>query len=88
MMIEREFVSGKVSLVPYVNGEAYYDSRYTKISRVRLIGGTTVSLGGPLALEANITYQNDVHYTTPHLFAFNAILHVFLQRNTQAKSPN
>jgi hypothetical protein len=80
MMIEREFVSSKSSFVPYVSAEAYYDSRYSKINRIRLIGGTTISRGGPLALEGNITYQNDINYSTPNMFALNVILHVFLKR--------
>ena len=80
MMIEREFVSGQSSFVPFVSAEAYYDSRYSKINRIRLIGGTTISRGGPFALEGNITYQNDINYSTPNMYALNVILHVFLKR--------
>ncbi len=57
VMLERELTAGRTSLVPYVNGEGYYDSRYESWNRVRLIAGTSVSWSRWVALEGNGTYQ-------------------------------
>jgi len=85
IMLEKEFQAGKSSIVPYVNAEPYWDSRYSEFNRVRAIGGATVSLGPRLAYEANVTYQHDTHYDTVNMWALNIILHVFFERKTQAK---
>ena len=37
-MVEKEFKVGHTSIVPYVNIEPYYDSRYAIVNHVRLIG--------------------------------------------------
>jgi len=84
MMLEKEYDCRRSTIVPYVNAEFYYDSRYTTVNRVRLIAGTTVSWGPRLAYEGNITYQYDSHYDTVNLFALNIILHVFFE-TTRAK---
>ena len=76
-MLEKEYTSGNSSLVPYVNVEPYWDSRYKTFNRVRAIGGATVNWGPRFAYEANITYQYDEHYDTANLWALNIILHVF-----------
>lgn len=78
-MIEKEFIDGNFSAVPYLNAELYWDSRYSTINRVRLAGGTTISLGPTFAIEGNITYQYDSHYNTQNLYALNLILHVFFE---------
>jgi len=78
-MVEREFASGSSSLVPYVNVEVYWDSRYLTFNRVRLIGGATVVWGPRFAYEGNITYQHDAEYATTNLYAVNIILHVFFE---------
>lgn len=80
-MLEREYTTGNWSFVPYFNVEPYWDSRYSTISRVRWIGGTTVSWGPHFAVEGNITYQYDEHYTTRNLYAFNLIMHVYFESN-------
>jgi hypothetical protein len=77
VMLEREFGAGRVSLVPYVNGEAYYDSRYDTVNRVRLIAGSSVAWWRRTALEVNGTYQYDSHSSTKEILALNVILHVF-----------
>lgn len=79
LMIEREWVMGKVSLVPYVNVEPYYDSRYETINRVRYIGGATVSFSPLFAIEGNITYQHDSRSSVTDLYALNMIVHVFFE---------
>jgi len=77
LMIEREFLAGRVSIVPYVNVEPYYDSRYDFVNRVRLIGGATVAWKTFFAIETNFTYQNDTKASVTNTYALNAILHVF-----------
>jgi hypothetical protein len=77
VMLEKDFTVGRSSIVPYVNVEPYWDSRYSTVSRVRAIAGGTVIWGSRLAYEANLTYQYDSHYNTPNVYAINGILHVF-----------
>lgn len=79
MMVEKEYTAGRSSIIPYVNAEPYWDSRYSTVNRIRLIGGATVAWGPRLAYEANITYQYDSHYDTANLYAFNIILHVYFE---------
>jgi hypothetical protein len=79
VMVEKEYTDGNFSVVPYVNVEPYWDSRYSTFNRVRLIGGATLSWVPTLAFEGNITYQYDAHYTTKNLYALNLILHVFFE---------
>ena len=78
-MVEKEFLAGKTSIVPYVNVEAYYDSRYDTVNRVRLIGGATVALAKWTALEANVTYQHDTRSSATNLWALNVILHLLFE---------
>jgi hypothetical protein len=79
-MLEKEFNTEKSSIVPYVNVEPYWDSRYSKVIRARVVGGATVSRGSHFALESNLTYQYDQTYGTENLYALNIILHVFLEK--------
>lgn len=79
-MLEKEFKTEKSSIVPYVNVEPYWDSRYSKVIRARVIGGATISRGSRFALESNLTYQYDETYATENLYALNIILHVFLEK--------
>jgi hypothetical protein len=80
VMLEKEYKAGKGTIVPYVNAEPYWDSRYSTINRVRIIGGATLAGGSRFAYEGNLTYQYDDHYNTTNLFALNIILHVFFER--------
>jgi hypothetical protein len=77
VMLEKEFMAGRASLVPYVNAEAYYDSRFDTVNRVRLIVGDSVAWSPRTALETNVTYQYDSHSSTKEVLALNVILHVF-----------
>jgi len=77
LMLEKEFGAGRVSLVPYVNVEPYYDSRYDTVNRVRLIAGSSVAWSPRAAVEVNGTYQYDSHSSTKEILALNAILHLF-----------
>ena len=78
LMLERECAAGRLSFVPYVNGEAYYDSRYEVWNRYRLIAGGSLSRGPHVALEGNVTYQYDSKSSTKEILAVNVILHLFL----------
>jgi hypothetical protein len=87
LMAEKEFKAGRSSIVPYINAEPFWDSRYLEISRVRLIGGGTIAWGSRFAYEANLTYQYDENYSTANLYALNLILHVYFERkHTDKKS--
>ena len=79
LQAEKEYQIGRTSLVPYVNVEPYYDSRYDTVNRVRLIPGVTVAWTPRLALEGNMTYQYDSRSSTKHLEALNVILHVYFE---------
>lgn len=79
LMVEREWQVKKVSLVPYVNIEPYYDSRYETINRVRYIGGISLSWTPRIAIEGNITYQHDSRSSVTNLYALNIILHVYFE---------
>jgi Protein of unknown function (DUF2490) len=77
LMVEKEFGAGRLSLVPYVNVEPYYDSRYDTVNRVRLIAGSSIAWASRTALEVNGTYQYDSRSSTKEILALNAILHLF-----------
>jgi hypothetical protein len=81
LMVEKEFKSGDSSIVPYINIEPYWDSRYSKIVKNRLIGGVTTTWRERYAIEGNLTYQYDETYTTENLYAVNLILHIFLEKS-------
>jgi hypothetical protein len=77
LMLEKELRAGRASLVPYVNVEAYYDSRFDTVNRFRLIAGDSVSWSPRTAIETNVTYQYDSRASTKEILALNVILHVF-----------
>jgi hypothetical protein len=79
LMIEKELTSGNCSMVPYINAEPYWDSRYSAFTRLRVICGTSLSWGPRFAFEGNLTYQRDNHYDTSNLYAINIILHVYFE---------
>ena len=79
VMLEKEYKMGTGSIVPYVNAEPFWDSRYSTFSRVRVIGGATLGWGSRFAYEGNVTYQYDENYSTANMYALNIILHVFFE---------
>ncbi len=83
---EREFISGKTSIIPFISVEPFYDSRFNTINRVRAIGGTTISWRQRFAFEGNITYQYDSKASPGNLLAFNAILHLYFESKKVRKS--
>ena len=80
IMLEKEYTAGRSSIVPYINAEPFWDSRYLTFSRIRVISGATIAWGTRFAYEGNITYQYDENYNTANLYAFNVILHMFFER--------
>ncbi|HRI79810.1 MAG TPA: hypothetical protein PLR06_09780, partial [Cyclobacteriaceae bacterium] len=87
IMIEKELKLGGSDIVPYVNIEPFWDSRYSKVVKTRIIGGATFSHGPLVAFEGNLTYQYDETYATNNLYAFNLILHLFFERR-HTKNPD
>lgn len=79
LMVEKEYMAGRTSIVPYGNVEFYYDSRYSVVNRIRAIGGAMVSLSRYFGLEGNLTYQHDSRSSVTNVWAVNAILHLFLE---------
>jgi hypothetical protein len=87
-MVEKEFLTGKTSIIPYINVEPFYDSRYNSFNRVRAIGGSTITWNQRFALEGNITYQYDSKASKQNLLAINAILHLYFESKKVKKSEN
>jgi hypothetical protein len=85
VMIEKEYKFKKVSLVPYSNAEAYYDSRYNTVNRFRLIAGSSFSWSRYYALETNYTYQHDTRSSVTNLHALNLILNIYFQSKSSLK---
>lgn len=85
VMYEKEYQAGKSSIVPYLSAEPFWDSRYEKINRIRLIGGATIARGHIFAFESNVTYQYDAESTIENIYALNIIMHVFFERRSKSK---
>jgi hypothetical protein len=79
VMVEKEFLKNKTSLIPYISVEPFWDSRYDSFNRVRIIGGTTVSWRSRYSLEGNITYQYDSKLSSTNTVAFNTIFHLYFE---------
>jgi hypothetical protein len=79
LMVEKEIAKGRTSIVPYVNVESYYDSRYDTVNRLRLIPGASVGWSRRYAIEGNVTYQHDTRSSVTTLLALNVILHVYFE---------
>lgn len=86
LMFEKEYNFEKISLVPFVNIEPYWDSRYGKFIRTRVILGAMLLKGTRFAYEGNLTYQYDETFERNNLFALNLILHVFFETKYKVKT--
>ena len=82
ILFEREFFTGKKSVIPFVSAEPYWDSRDQKINRLKVVGGATLSWKPRFAFEGNITYQYFTNSSTNNILAFNAILHLYFETAT------
>lgn len=80
IMLEKEYRFGLTSVIPYINTEPFWDSRYQKVNRNRAIVGTTLSGAKPIALEACVIYQYDSEMTNQNVIVFNLILHLYFER--------
>jgi uncharacterized protein DUF2490 len=81
LMVERECKVGRWSIVPFANGEPYYDSRYDIVNRTRWIGGASVSWSPRFAIEGNWIYQHDTRASLTKVNALGVILHVFFEKH-------
>jgi hypothetical protein len=79
VMLDKSLKAGKSSIVPFVNAEPYWDSRDSKVNRVRAITGATFSWGSRFAYECNFTYQWDDHGSTTNTYALGFKLHVYFE---------
>jgi hypothetical protein len=59
LTVEREFSAGRFRFNPYARGEIYYDSRYDKVSRTALIGGSSFPINRHFEFECYFEHQND-----------------------------
>jgi hypothetical protein len=87
-MVEKEFLSGKTSIIPYISAEPFYDSRFNSFNRVRAIGGSTITWNQRFAIEGNVTYQYDSKASTKNLLAFSAILHLYFESKKVKEKEN
>jgi len=86
IMVEKEINAGRCSWVPYGSAEAFYDSRYDTINRLRSIAGTSVAWTPRVALEGNFTYQHDSKSSVTNVYALNVILHVYFEKGRAHRS--
>jgi len=61
LQLEHEMKFTEHTVVPYVNVEAYYDSRYDTVSRIRTEAGATTSIGKRVVLDLYLGRQHDSH---------------------------
>ena len=88
LMVEREFAKGRTSVVPFVNLESYYDSRYQTVNRLRSINGATVEWSPRYGVEGNVAYQHDTRSSVTNLLALNVIVHVYLEKSRLGATRN
>jgi Protein of unknown function (DUF2490) len=61
LQLEHEVEFTRGSTTPYANVEAYYDSRYDTVSRVRWEAGTTTPIGKRVVIDLYVGRQHDSH---------------------------
>lgn len=79
ILFEREFFTGKKSVIPFVSAEPYWDSRNNGINRLKVVGGATLSWKSRFAFEGNVTYQYFSDASVTNVLALNAILHLYFE---------
>jgi len=79
VMFDKSYKVGQSTIAPFANAEPYWDSRDSRVNRVRAITGATYSRGSRFAYEGNFTYQWDNHISTTNTYAFGFKLHVYFQ---------
>jgi hypothetical protein len=68
LMLERDYVFGRRSLVPYGSGEIFYDTRYNSLNRFRLIAGVQLFFKRRPSALLNLRRQKvlDLYYAWQH----------------------
>ena len=62
------------ALAPYMSAEIYFDTRYDRFNRYRLIAGVSLPIAGPFTLEPYYAYQVDVYPSDKFVNAFGLVL--------------
>ena len=70
LQLEREARLFRVHTVPYINAEAYYDTRFDTVNRLRFQAGLEVVLTKRWRVEPYFTRQHDQHPQPRKLNAF------------------
>jgi hypothetical protein len=70
----REFVVFNHSVVPYLNVEWFYDTRYDGWARTLYQAGSEVTVNGHFRFELNLSQQTDALPETSRLNAFSVVL--------------
>jgi hypothetical protein len=89
LMVEKEWQRTHYSVVPFLSGEAYWDSRYATVNRCRFEAGATYLRGARFGYEANLSYQYDGQSSVTRLYAVNLVLHLYFEsrRSVKAAAP-
>ena len=74
LTVEREVRLFGLDTVPYINAEAFYDTRYDAWNRQRYQAGLEIALSKRWRIEPYYTRQNDQRSDAPHLNAFGLSL--------------
>jgi Protein of unknown function (DUF2490) len=73
---EVKFTGGGLT-TPYASVEAYYDSRYDTVSRIRWEAGTTTPIGKRMALDLYLGRQHDSHPSTQNVNGLGVTLNAY-----------
>jgi hypothetical protein len=77
LQVEKVFTHEGRALVPYVNAEAFYDTRYDAWTRERYQLGVEIVLDPRWRLEPALTYQSDSRSTPERINALGLTLKYF-----------
>jgi hypothetical protein len=74
IVVEREFTVGGVAVVPYAQGEIFYDTRYDAWNREVYQTGVEVELSKAWRIEPYIARQNDSRSASGNVDRFGLVL--------------
>jgi len=77
LQIEKSLSYKGRSLVPYVNAEAFYDTRYDAWTRERYQAGMEIQLNPNWRIEPSLAYQSDSRSTPDRINALGLVLKYF-----------
>jgi hypothetical protein len=72
--IEREFTVGRVVMVPYVQAETFYDTRFDTFNRQLYQAGVEIELNKHWRIEPYIARQNDSRSASGNVNRFGLVL--------------